>query len=143
LVVNTRTLYALGAFSFLGFLDASFLTAEHYLGGTVPCRLGQCQTVLTSVYASVFGIPVALLGVLFYGAVFGLVFFVWETGHKKILRYLPLLSLFGFVAYLYFIFLQLFVLHAFCWYCLFSALMGISIFVTVFRAYMQGVTQGH
>lgn len=137
LAVNNRFLYALGALSFLGFLDASFLTAEHFLGGTVPCSLGQCETVLNSVYSSLWGIPVAIFGALFYFFVLAVVFFAWETGRKEITGLLLPASFLAFLASLYFVYLQFFVIHALCWYCLFSALLSTVIFIITVTIYVK------
>jgi len=46
------------ALSFVGFLDASYLTAKHYLNFEIPCSiLNGCEQVLTSQYATLFGVP--------------------------------------------------------------------------------------
>lgn len=131
LAVNNRFLYALGVLSFLGFLDASFLTAEHFLGGTVPCSLGQCEAVLSSPYSSLWGIPVAIFGALFYLFVLSIVFFTWETGKKKVTGLLLPAGFLAFLASFYFTYLQFFVIHAICWYCLFSALLSTTIFFSL------------
>lgn len=137
MAVNNRFLYALGALSFLGFLDASFLTAEHFLGGTVPCSLGQCEAVLNSAYSSLWGIPVAIFGALFYFFVLAVVFFAWETGKNKITGFLLVASFLAFLASLYFVYLQFFVIHALCWYCLFSALLSTIIFIITVTLYVK------
>src|SRR3989344_4887040 len=57
--------------SLAGFVDSTYLTAKHFLGTPVPCSLLEgCETVLSSPYSVVAGIPVALFGSLLYASVF-------------------------------------------------------------------------
>ena len=43
---------------------AAYLVRAHYGGGSVACSTGGCETVQKSAYAEIFGVPVALLGLL-------------------------------------------------------------------------------
>ena len=53
--------------SAFGFADATYLTTQHYLGLPVACSILEgCEQVTTSPYSLIFGIPVALLGSIFY-----------------------------------------------------------------------------
>ncbi len=118
----------------LGFADAGYLTVEHYMNKIPPCSIGSCQTVLTSVYATVFGVPVALGGVAYYLIFLVLLMIYLDTKREIFLRSALIFSIFGFLASLYFLYLQAFVIHAFCQYCLGSAatstlLFLISIFI--------------
>jgi uncharacterized membrane protein len=57
----------------IGFLDAVYLTANHYLGVVPPCFVVQgCEQVTTSSYSLILGIPVALLGSIYYLVIFAL-----------------------------------------------------------------------
>jgi uncharacterized membrane protein len=47
---------------------ASYLVYTHYSGTHIACSSGGCETVQESAYADIFGIPVALLGLLAYAA---------------------------------------------------------------------------
>lgn len=118
------------ALSFLGFLDATYLTIEHYLGKVPPCTIvSGCEEVTTSVYSQILGIPVALGGSLFYLAIFILTILFLERENDKFLKYAAFLTPVGFLASLWFLYLQLFVINALCIYCLFSALTSTSLFV--------------
>jgi uncharacterized membrane protein len=49
--------------SFAGFLDATYLTIQHFSGQIPPCTVTHgCEKVLTSQFAHVGPIPIALLG---------------------------------------------------------------------------------
>jgi uncharacterized membrane protein len=103
----------------LGALISAYLTWTHFAGLTPVCTgSGEgCQTVQSSRYASVLGIPVAFLGLIAYG---GLIFStaLWrETG-----IYLGLLiSLVGTLFSAYLTYLEIFVIGALCQWCLASA----------------------
>ena len=105
-----------------GFVDASYLTAEHIRGSIPPCTLtGGCEQVLTSAYASVAGVPVSVMGMLYYGALLVSVIAFFDTGDRRILHRACWLAVAGFLASLYFVYVQVFVIHALCLYCLISA----------------------
>lgn len=108
--------------SLVGLLDASFLTFKHFVGGPLPCSiLAGCEAVTTSSYAVIFGVPVALLGAIFYLTLAILAVWHIDTNHKLALRSILILSVFGFAFSLYLIYLQVFVIGALCLYCLVSA----------------------
>ena len=106
----------------LGLADASFLTFKHFWGGPLPCSiLNGCDTVVNSTYATWLGVPVALVGALFY-LVF-LILAVWylDSGQEQIFDFILVLAVIGFGVSIYFVSLQIFVLKALCLYCLVSA----------------------
>lgn len=108
-----------------GFLDATYLTVEHYRSAVPPCGLaGGCETVLTSDYSTIGGAPIALFGAFYYLAVFLLAFGYFDSRRLVWLRLASWLSVLGFGMSLVLVYLQFFVLRALCQYCLLSA--GIS-----------------
>ncbi len=118
------------AISFLGFLDATFLTAEHYLGPLLGCPIfGGCDKVLVSPYSAVAGIPVALFGAIYYLAIFVLGIAYFDTGRVKILKLAASLTPLGLIASLWFLYLQLFVIKALCFYCIISLTTSTLLFV--------------
>ncbi len=114
----------------LGFLDASYLTVAHYLKMPLPCGIVKgCDVVTASTYSEVAGIPVALLGALYYLAILILSIISLETGNRRVVRVASYLTWAGFLASLYFVSLQLFVIKAICLYCMGSALTSTILFV--------------
>ena len=62
---------SVAVFSFLGLLDAGYLTASHYMAFDPGCTVfGDCDTVLKSQYSKLFGIPVQAFGVVYYLIIF-------------------------------------------------------------------------
>lgn len=118
-------------FSFIGLLDAAYLTYEHYSNFIPPCATSifvDCGKVLQSSYSVIFGIPLALLGVFHYLLLIALIILILAF-HNKIARYLFVFdSAFGFFASLYLVFLQLVVIRSICLYCMVSAITSTIIF---------------
>lgn len=117
----------------IGFADASYLTAQHIRGVLPPCTLEGCDLVLTSKYASVAGIPVPALGMLYYGMVIVLLVAYLDAHRWLFLHITTWLTGAGFLASLYFLFIQLFVIKAICPYCVLSAVTGTILFAVSVR----------
>ncbi len=116
--------------SILGFFDAAYLTIQHYTQFTLPCTITHgCDLVTKSEYSSIAGVPVALLGALFYLAMFFATYIIIETKRHDLLRFVALGSIAGFLSSCWFVYLQFFVIHAICQYCMLSALTSTTLFV--------------
>lgn len=116
------SLYILAALTaLLGLSDSIYLTVHHLTGQDVDCLASAgCETVLTSSYAALGKVPLAAFGAAGYFVVFSLAtlaafdrgwakpFFLWLVG-----------GMLGVTCWL--LYLQAFVLHAFCDFCLLSA----------------------
>ena len=101
------------------------------MGGVVPCSLTNgCETVLSSQYAEIFGIPISLLGMLFYATVLILAVNIFD-GKIKFLNFLLVITLIAFAVSLGLVYLQFFVIEAICVYCLTSAGLSTLIFISV------------
>lgn len=120
--------------SAIGFLDATYLTIEHYRGSVPPCAIAGCEIVLRSGQSVVVGIPVALLGVVYYLIILILSIAYLESGKTTILRFASYLTIVGIIASVYFVYLQFFVIGQICQYCMISAgtstgLFGVGVYV--------------
>ncbi|HEX8130042.1 MAG TPA: vitamin K epoxide reductase family protein [Pyrinomonadaceae bacterium] len=115
-------LYSLAAvLSLVGLADAVYLTAEHLTGRSVRCTVTSgCSEVLGSPYATIGGYPLALLGALAYFTAFSLATLA-AFGSQRAGNLLAVLVALMFATSLWLLYLQAFVLHAFCQYCLLSA----------------------
>jgi uncharacterized membrane protein len=115
---------AVALLALVGLVDAGYLTTEHLAGriGNVPCMVTtDCGGVLTSSYATLPGdIPLAALGALAYFAAFSLATLA-AFGYDSARKFLLPLVLTMFAASLWLLYVQAFVLEAFCSYCLLSA----------------------
>lgn len=104
-----------------GLLDAAYLTAKHFTDKNVPCNfITGCEQVLKSSYAEIFGIPTAAFGAFTYFLVFSLAVLTFYGNYK-------LWNIFGILVVLmaiftaWLVYLQAFVIGAFCQFCLISA----------------------
>jgi uncharacterized membrane protein len=124
MIQNRRVaiLYSVAAFvALIGLADAIYLTIGHITGQTVRCTITSgCSEVLGSRYATVRGQPVALFGAIAYFTVFSLATLA-AFGYRLVGKLLLLIVTLMFLATLWLLYLQAFVIHHFCQYCLLSA----------------------
>ena len=101
-----------------GLVIAGYLTAVEVGGGVPYCgALRGCETVAQSEYSRIAGIPVALIG-LAASLVLLAIALAWiRTNRPVLLDGSYGLSLIGVIFEAYFVFLQLFVIHALCVWC--------------------------
>lgn len=121
-------LYWLAALiSIIGLSDAIYLTVEHLAGRNVRCTVTSgCDEVLASPYAALGGIPLAALGALAYFTVFSLATLA-AFGYRQAGSTLRLVVALMLAMTLWLLYVQAFVLHAFCQYCLLSAAATLSL----------------
>ena len=123
--------------SFVGFLDATYLTIEHYRGVIPPCTiLAGCGNVTTSKFALIAGVPVALLGAIYYLSIFILSVLYLDCKKKSFLQLTAKLTIIGFLASAYFVYLQLFVIGYICLYCMFSAATSTLLFINGYIVFL-------
>ena len=117
-----KKLYAVAALlSLLGLADALYLTVEHVTGQSVRCTIiSGCSEVLSSPYAVVAGIPLAMIGAAAYFTVFSLATLA-AFNYRIAGTLLTVLVTAMFLVSLWLIYLQAFVTREFCQYCLLSA----------------------
>jgi uncharacterized membrane protein len=107
--------------SLVGLADATYLSVQALTGETLGCGGSpDCFKVLGSSYARIAGIPVASFGVLAYFSVFAFSTFA-AFGYARARIFLILTIGAMFLATLWFLYVQAFLLRAYCRYCLFSA----------------------
>lgn len=135
----------MGGVAFLGILETAYLTWAKLTGSPVVCPVEGCDRVLNSPYASVFGLPLPLFGLVAYGLMFTLAMLplafrselgVPETalGPQPALeqRTWPLMFILALAMVVcsgYLMYLMVFELQALCPYCITSALFSLTLFV--------------
>ena len=130
----------MAAIATIGAVGTGYLTVVKLTQGTAACPTNGCDVVLSSPYATVFGLPLTLFGFLGYLSmiVFAVApLFVNSPEQKKLrsnLEKLTGLLLFaGGTAMMvfsgYLMYLLAFVIKAVCIYCVASALLSTSLFV--------------
>lgn len=136
----------IGAIAVLGATNTLYLTVTKFLGGETACPTNGCEQVLSSAYATVFGQPLALFGLLAYVVMAGLALgpLLLKSDAQKDLRvqlenqtwlllFLGATAMMIFSGYLMYIMTTEFVipngLQALCFYCVASAIFATAMFV--------------
>ncbi len=128
--VNKIIVWIFLILSLVGFLDATYLTAKHYVGGPIICPIfGGCEKVLASPYSMIWFIPVALLGVFYYGLISVLTVAYLDSKKLEFLKLAAQLTLMGLLASAWFMFVQIFLIQALCFYCVVSATISTVLFI--------------
>ena len=104
-----------------GLADAVYLTVHHVTAEPVPCSIVEgCETVLTSPYATIGDIPLAAFGGVAYFVAFALALLT-AFGNRLtwVLFGIQVALMSAFTLWL--LYLQAYVIGAFCQFCLLSA----------------------
>lgn len=118
------------ALSLVGFLDATYLTIIHYKNLIPPCSLSGCEVVLTSKYATIGSIPLAVIGAVYYLVLVILSLLFLQTKRVFFITLAFILTTLSLFASIILVYLQAGVLHAFCQYCLLSEAINFLLFDT-------------
>lgn len=119
--------------SLLGLLDAAYLALERITGGPIACPVGGgCETVQSSPYALLFGVPVASIGVAGYAALLIVALLSLQElslGSISPDAVLLVLASIALLAGVYFMYLQVAVIGAICFWCAMAALLDLLIWL--------------
>ena len=119
-------------FAAIGLLDSIYLTWSKLAQRAVFCGgSNQCETVNSSVYSEIWGIPIAVLGVGSYLLILVLLILesrggIWRGSGPLVVFGL---SLVGVIYSIYLTYIEIAVLKAICPYCVVSAIVVTGIFI--------------
>lgn len=134
----------------IGAVVTAYLTVTKLMGSSTACPVNGCNIVLSSPYATVFGLPLALFGFLAYSGMIGLAVapllvkpsreaILSETATRRRSTDDPLEAWTGLLLFVgatammvfsgYLMYLLAFKIQTVCLYCVGSALMSTSLFV--------------
>jgi len=100
--------------------------------GTLACSVGSCETVQLSRWATLFGLPVAVWGVVFYVAVLAVALAGLSASladSPRVSQLLVAMTGFGILFSAWLTWLELYVIHAICTWCVISAILVTILFV--------------
>lgn len=113
----------------VGLGDSIYLTIHHLTAEQIPCSVtGGCETVLTSSYAEIAGIPLAAFGMAAYFVAFSLAILTAFGNRKMWFLFGMQVSLMAIFS-LWLFYLQAVVIKAFCQFCLLSAVTTLTLFI--------------
>jgi uncharacterized membrane protein len=110
---------------------SGYLTYVHYNMDALVCAGGGCHIVQASKYSEIVGIPVAVFGLLMFAAVAGLVVtrellpdqaYLANTG-------IMILLVSSLIYYAYLTYLEAYVIHAWCQWCVLTAIITVLLFI--------------
>jgi uncharacterized membrane protein len=123
--INARFRYAVPLLALIGLGVAAYLAYVESASVEAFCGpIGNCNTVQSSPYARVFGIPIGTVGLAGYGLI--LLAWLWgQRGDLPLADQMPLIvfcaALFSVLFSIYLTYLEIFVIRAVCIWCLTSA----------------------
>ncbi len=139
IMMSERRLYQVSLFlALLGLAVSGYLTYVKLADAPMICLEGvfQCDAIQQSAYAELMGIPVAVLGLLSYGVIFALLVlqkqnaFLEENGIGLLMG----LVFFAWLYSMYLVYIQAFVLEAWCQWCVVhEVIITLLLIVTGFR----------
>jgi uncharacterized membrane protein len=140
LPVTTLTL------SVLGLAVAAYLTFEHFTSSTtLACPetgVVNCAKVTTSSYATVLGMPVAVLGLVFFVAMVALCLpAAWRATSPWLRRGRVAAVSVGAVSVLYLVWVELFAVNAICLWCTAVHVLTLCLFAVVTIGQSMGASR--
>jgi len=116
-------------FALIGFIDSVYLAAKYYSGNISCSLISGCQEVLSSPYSEIAGVPVALLGALYYLFILIAIMLYIDSQNKWALKIVSVFPTIGFLFSIWLTYLQAYVIKSFCQYCILSALTSTILFI--------------
>ena len=121
----------------IGLIDSSYLTYAHYKAHPLNCftkeieKTSSCQVVTDSIYSTILGVPISLLGMCFYLVVISIGIMSYKKDYTFLLNLLLPFSALAVLFSLRLTYLQVYIIGYLCYYCILSAtlaciLLGIS-----------------
>jgi uncharacterized membrane protein len=119
-----------------GLLVSAYLTYEHYTASsTLACSdtgVINCLKVTTSAESKLFGIPVALLGLLYFAAMVPACLPVaWRSPNKLIRRARLAAATVGILFVFYLIYAELFIIDNICLWCTGVHIIAVALFAVI------------
>jgi uncharacterized membrane protein len=142
-VTIRRSAAAMALLSVIGLAVATYLAITKLTGGAPVCGpLQGCETVASSDYSEVVGVPVAVFGVGFSIVLVALTVAWWRLSDRRALLGAYGLGLLGTLVVAGLTYLELFVIHAVCVYCVVYAVTVVSGFVLAALALRSAAEAG-
>jgi uncharacterized membrane protein len=127
---DRRLRVAVAVLAATGAAIAGYLLYHRVAGGAIACATGGCEEVQDSEYAEVAGVPVALLGLLAYAALFATAL----SGRELARAAGAAIALGGLAFSIYLVYVQIALIDAVCQWCIASdVVMGTLAILTVLR----------
>ena len=120
------------ALSIGGIIDTSYLLYQHYKKKPLVCPMDHdCSVVTESKWSKVFFVRNEILGLSFYLLIliFLIISIILPNFSSKIYIFLLSLSIIGIAFSIFLVYLQIYKIRDYCFYCLISAFLTLLVFV--------------
>jgi uncharacterized membrane protein len=146
-MTNSKTRYWWTFFivNLIGLVDSVYLLWIKIANDKAYCLqgVGDCWTVNTSKYSSIFGIPVSVFGIIGYTII--LLVFLYQKRNaflqNNAVTLLFGLTLAGLLYSAYLTYIELYVIYAICPFCVISAVAMVVLFVLSVYRLVKGQTE--
>lgn len=120
--------------AFLGLIVAGYLFITYTSPIPITCVAGEgCKTVQASHFSSFFNIPTPAYGIIYY-LTLGIFGALWQKNSSKLFRLaLTILTSSGLAVSIFLSYLEAFVIHAWCTWCVMSAILATIAFIINWR----------
>ncbi len=132
-IIEANWKKAIIALASIGILDAGYLTYAHYRAQILRCFgvtvVNSCQVVTESIYSTMLGVPVAVIGLCFYLFVLGVAWLSFKNKYNFLLNLILPVTALATLTSLRFVYLQVSVIGYICYYCMVSAGLSLTLFI--------------
>jgi uncharacterized membrane protein len=139
-MARTTLLSLILVLSLVGLADSWYLAESAVTDTPLVCGPGVlegCNAVAQSPYSKLFGIPLGMYGVGFYGLIFLLSLIAFKSSKRVVAGGLLLVSGAGALASVAFLYIQFFLIKALCVYCVLSAVVSFVLCALAFYYFKQ------
>jgi uncharacterized membrane protein len=141
--VNRRSGLVMTVLAIVGLAAAAYLAVTKLLGEAPACGpIRGCEDVAASAYSELFGIPVAVFGVAFSLVLTGLCVAWWRIADRRALLGAYGLGLLGCFVVAGLTYVEVFVIHAICVYCVTYAVTVVAGFLVAALAVRASASSG-
>ncbi len=123
---------------------STYLTVAHFQPGSLSCPLGSthgavdCQKVTTSPQSFIFGIPVAILGLVYFVPMLALCLpAAWRSANRYVAPARLAGAVVGIAMVCYLVYAELYEIHAICIWCTTVHALTFLVFVAVVTGWDQ------
>ncbi len=132
-IIDIKWKKAILALASIGLIDTGYLTYSHYQAQILRCFghtvVNACQVVTESIYSTILGVPVALIGLCFYIFLITVTILSFKNKYNFLLNLLLPITTLAMLMSLRFVYLQVAVIGYICYYCMLSATLSLTLFV--------------
>ena len=131
-MARTLLLVLVAVLTILGVADSWYLFQSAITHTDLVCNIGAgldgCNIVAQSPYSKLFGLPLALYGIGFFGSMLATAIGLFSFRSRLLYGILFALASMGALASVAFMYIQIALIKAFCIYCIISAAIAFIVF---------------